>query len=117
MSLLTAFATEAAPLLLSDWGEAVSYLPSGGTARSITAALMRGISALEDSPNGKFMSTTAQVSVLNDATTGVSVPRTGDTITDANWVVWDFQTVADNNGGMWLLDYINRRRVETGVDT
>lgn len=79
--------------------------------------MMRSGVQQEDRANHKLNVRTAQVSAYNNAVTGISNPQLGDGIVDGNGVTWDFQGGADNNGGMWLLDYASAAIAETGVPT
>ncbi len=64
------FATNALPALLDLYGETVTYRPTGGGTRAITAIVVRDttvlLALLPDVPSERVV-----VRVLNDSTTGI----------------------------------------------
>lgn len=115
MSLLAAFASEAAPLLLVDWGEAVSYLPLDGVAVSRTMAFAELTADVEDASDHKRLVRRGQWTAYQDADTGVALPAVGDKITAADGTAWGVTGWADGNGAVWLIDVTNVATVMTGA--
>lgn len=112
------FDTLAGPQIAVSFGDAVTYTPLGGEARSITASTLRQCSPSFDEHGQELRIERLEVEVERDAEAGIDAPRIGDQIVlpagkdaDARPYVWRGE-VLHVSDGRWTLIY--QRPLRTG---
>lgn len=100
-------------LVEDDFGEEVSYTPSGGSARTIVVSLTPMPAEIREEGNHLIEHRMISVLAENHATTGINAPAKGDTL------VWNGNTYSlvgdvDEQIGAFQLRFSCPTVIETG---
>lgn len=113
------FLSDAAPDLLTLFGEPVTFTPLGRDARNITAVVSPADTPLEDLRSTKRRVETIAVWALDDATLGFTIDEafSGAALLldgDAQAEQWAFKDRIGESGGMIGLRFVRIKYEQTG---
>lgn len=96
-----------------EFGETVSYTPSGGSVRSIVVVIGRRQNGLKDDRGHLVDTGVITVYAKKSATTGINAPAKGDKIVRGG-VTFNYVAVIEEDVGSYRLEYHSPQIVSTG---
>ena len=107
------FAADVVPDAYAEFGEDITYTPTGGSAKTIKAIAIRESFGEGPSLDGRGITRTGIIRIRSDATLGIAAPDRRDKVTiDA--IAWGVAKIETTNAGEHILDIERFDAVEKG---